>query len=332
MTEVHVIADTHSITDLGNGGNRIDQSTSDTHGAAVDPITYIREGWRKRQDHQRAWIALNNQIKSYCRRAAGVLIVKGKPDKGGLARAAAIYDAIMADNPGTWHARAYLTPWLVSRDVFKDIIAATEKGLAPWVARTPAAAWGEATRGVGNVMLAGLIGEAGDIGAYRNPSCLWKRFGLAVIDGERQRKVLATKLDPEKPLRMGYSPSRHAVAWNLGACIFKSQSARIDKETGEVKREAGAYRILYDERKAYELARAPEMKAGHAHNRALRYMTKRALRDLWRAWRAASMVLSPSGSMPPADDTKIEAVASRVIHSRAASIKEAERTRPLARC
>lgn len=27
--------------------------------------------------------------------------------------------------------------------------------------------------------------------------------------------------------------------------------------------------------------------AAHAHNRALRYMTKRLLRDLYRAWRAA---------------------------------------------
>lgn len=27
------------------------------------------------------------------------------------------------------------------------------------------------------------------------------------------------------------------------------------------------------------------MKVGHAHNRAKRYMEKRLMRDLWRAWR-----------------------------------------------
>ena len=45
------------------------------------------------------------------------------------------------------------------------------------------------------------------------------------------------------------------------------------------------YRQVYLDRKAYELARAPEMSDIHAHKRALRYMMKRYLRNLWVAWR-----------------------------------------------
>jgi hypothetical protein len=65
-----------------------------------------------------------------------------------------------------------------------------------------------------------------------------------------------------------------------------------------------AYRAVYDERKVYErqkaqaegLKVAPSAKIpkekhaeyrseGHSHLRAKRYMEKRLLRDLWRAWR-----------------------------------------------
>ena len=48
---------------------------------------------------------------------------------------------------------------------------------------------------------------------------------------------------------------------------------------------------LYVERKAYELAREVDgkpMTAMHAHNRAKRYVEKRLLRELWKAWRVAS--------------------------------------------
>lgn len=49
--------------------------------------------------------------------------------------------------------------------------------------------------------------------------------------------------------------------------------------------ESGPLRLLYDERKAYEAGRVET--PAHAHNRAKRYIEKRLIRDLWRAWRAA---------------------------------------------
>jgi hypothetical protein len=77
--------------------------------------------------------------------------------------------------------------------------------------------------------------------------------------------------------------------WNVGAGFIKA---------------GGPYRDLYDERKAIEMVKCEAIAADpehagpytrkgrkyspklHAHNRAQRYIEKRFLRELWRAWRA----------------------------------------------
>lgn len=55
--------------------------------------------------------------------------------------------------------------------------------------------------------------------------------------------------------------------WNVGACIVKA---------------GGPLKEAYDARKVIEATKV-ETKA-HAHNRAQRYIEKRFLRQLWRAW------------------------------------------------
>lgn len=112
-----------------------------------------------------------------------------------------------------------------------------------------------------HINLAAIIGECGEIAGYRNPSCLWKRMGLAVIDGGRQRKVA----DAEQAIVHGYNPQRRAVAFLLGDCLIRANSP---------------YKAVYDARKLVELQRE-EMTPIHAHRRAARYMVKRVLRDMW---------------------------------------------------
>ena len=175
--------------------------------------------------------------------------------------------------------------------------------------------WGEGIRGFGLGSLAAIIGEAGAISNYATVSKLWKRLGLAVIGGERQRK----KTDKEAAIEHGYNPSRRSVMWNVGQSLFKAQSQRMDKETEEVLRAAGPYRVVYDTYKAEREATMVEVCSGckgegktkgedgkrvkcrncggsggpapwgmsprHRHNAATRYMEKRFVRDLWRAWR-----------------------------------------------
>ena len=75
--------------------------------------------------------------------------------------------------------------------------------------------------------------------------------------------------------------------WNIGDALIKGNRD-------------GEYRTIYLERKAYELAREPEMKPIKAHRRAQRVMEKRLLKKLWQAWRRAAVGLQPKAGMPAA--------------------------------
>jgi hypothetical protein len=61
----------------------------------------------------------------------------------------------------------------------------------------------------------------------------------------------------------------------------------------------GPYGEAYGERKAWNLARG--WTPGHAENDARRYMTKRLIRDLWRAWRDARCDVESVPRVHPAD-------------------------------
>jgi len=139
-------------------------------------------------------------------------------------------------------------------------------------------------KGLGAATYAQIIGETGDLTKYANPSKVWKRLGVAVINGERQRKVK----DKELAILMGYSPRRHSLLY-----IMTTGLMRMNGEDGK-------YRKVYDKEKVRQFERLntdeniAKMKKksvsgkyspkAHAHNRAMRYMGKRVIRDLWNLW------------------------------------------------
>jgi hypothetical protein len=137
-------------------------------------------------------------------------------------------------------------------------------------------------RGCGPLGLALIVGEAHDLERYANPAKLWKRMGLAVMpDGRCQRRVA----DTEGGLAQAYAPRRRSLMHVLGDSLVKLND--------------GVYRAAYDERKAYELARAPEMRPIVAHKRAMRYMEKRFLLHLWQAWRREAISnVTPYDAVP----------------------------------
>ena len=234
-------------------------------------IATLRELHRKRQDFHRSEKSLTLQVKAICRRlCAGD---KDEADK--------LYTAMSkgAEDAQAMMAKEWTEPFIQARSILEGNRKQVEKDMAKVAKTLPVAEWVDGVKGFGIGSLAAVIGEAGDLSNYPTHSHLWKRLGLAVIDGGRQRLVPGADA-----LVHGYSPSRRSVVWNIGQCVFKSQSQRVDKETGEVKIEAGEYRKLYDARKEYEMGRV-ETK-GHAHNRATRYIEKKLMRDLWKAWRA----------------------------------------------
>lgn len=159
------------------------------------------------------------------------------------------------------------------------------KALPVWIE------WGEGIKGFGAASLARIVGEAGDLSIYPKKGHLWKRMGLAVIDGTAQGRPPkgATAADW---IERGYNPKRRSIMFQIGDPLIKCH---------------GPYRDVYLERKAYERARAEMiglqvvpsakiprkdadayMSYGHVHNRAQRYMEKRLLRDLHREWRTVA--------------------------------------------
>lgn len=250
-------------------------------------IAEIVEQWRQRQDLHRAEKSLTLQIKAKCRRACG----------GDKKEAASLYEA-MADerkppkrrqpkyHPLSSIALASNRPFLDAREVIESDRAIVEKRLAKLAKQLPISEWWKNIRGLDYGGLAAVVGEAGrDIALYRNPSCLWKRMGLAVMpDGTRQRRIGGSEA-----LEHGYNAARRSVIWNVGQSLFKAQS-------GE---DPGYYRTIYDQRKAYELERG--IPKGHAHNRSTHYMEKRLLKHLWQAWRGTVdlMATEPRISLPP---------------------------------
>ena len=235
------------------------QDTQSTTADLAPIIAEIREQWRRRQAWHRAEKSLTLQAKALCRRLA---------EGGDKKEADTIYNAAIGKgaHPMAEIAFGAIFPLVEARDGVEKHRKMVEKRLVKLAKSLPIAPWVESARGVGLASLAAIVGEAGDLAAYDNPAKLWKRMGLAVIDGERQRRVTGVKA-----LDHGYSPARRSVMWNLGACIVKA---------------GGPLKQIYDARKVYEAERV-ETKM-HAHNRAQRYVEKRFLRDLWSQWRRAA--------------------------------------------
>ncbi len=230
----------------------------------------LRERHRQRQDLLSAEVRMTMQIKAICRRLV----------KGDTSEAALLYDAISGNSshPQANIAVLVTEPLVAARSTISACRIAVERIMEHEVKHLPIWPRVKATPGFGALSLASIIGETGDLANYSTHSKLWKRLGLAVIDGERQRRVLGAAA-----IEHGYNASRRAVVWTVGQCVFRAQSQRIDKRTGEITKPAGPYRLGYDARKELELARVETR--GHAHNRAARYMEKKLIRNLWRAWR-----------------------------------------------
>lgn len=151
-----------------------------------------------------------------------------------------------------------------------------DKTMAELAETTPGATFAKEVCGFSIHMLAQLIGETGDLSGYANKGRLWKRMGMVAYKGKMPstwRMSKGEKLSAEEWTDLGYCPSRRALMHVIGECLMKSNGSD------------GEYKRTYDERKAFELARDPEMKPIIAHKRAMLIMEKRLLKHLWIAWR-----------------------------------------------
>lgn len=179
-----------------------------------------------------------------------------------------------------------LSPFIHGREPFEIERKAIEKRMRKLARQLPVWQWAEGVRGLGDLRLAVIVGECGDIGSYKSVSALWKRMGLAVINGERQRKKAG-----DDGIIHGYNPERRAIAYVMGTEIIKAQIRVVKDDDGKATDERnslGHLGALYLDRKAHEITLEGITKA-HANNRAARYMVKRVFREMYAAWKAVEV-------------------------------------------
>ncbi|MGE0718533.1 MAG: hypothetical protein AB7P02_24005, partial [Alphaproteobacteria bacterium] len=114
-------------------------------------------------------------------------------------RAAKLIAAIEAGKPTADEIESYARPLVLaaaaSREPFDALRRKTEAEMRRLARRLPGFAFVDGVAGFGELGFAVMQAEAGDpIGDYRSTRGLWKRLGLSLVDGERQRRFT----DPEK--------------------------------------------------------------------------------------------------------------------------------------
>jgi len=132
-------------------------------------------------------------------------------------------------------------------------------------------------RGFGELILATLIGETGDLCNYSNPAKMWKRMGCAPYEFNGETKMGATwksgkggSLPAEEWVKYGYSPRRRSLAYLIG--------------DGIVKLNKSIYRKRYDDTKASIKLRHPEYTDLRCHRHGMLLATKLLLKNLWIQW------------------------------------------------
>jgi len=238
---------------------------------AVHRYPEIRMLWRRRATWLRAAISLNNACSATCRSFSA-----GKDRDENTKLGEALLARIKKGTYAADETNAAITclPLLAMHDALrKNEIAPIEKALVSLVRRHPAHAWVKSVRGFGELNLAALIGECGDLWDYKSVAAVWKRMGcgMVFVNGKwvRQRKVRG-----EEGIIHRYNADRHSIAWNLARCVMMLQPKGMK------------YRDYYDEVRAKAMER-PEFydpatkKTGHVNLHALRLLAKRLIRDLY---------------------------------------------------
>lgn len=307
----------HSTSALGNDLDGVGRHHSESQMAPADAIEILVSQWRMRQRWHKAEKSLVLQAKAICRGFCN----------GDKAKANELFDNIydlFAYTQAVQEAEAIgkvcrkkapsaadvdvdaqiaLVPFLPAIYRFAKDRENLEKDMCKRTRTLPAYGWAMAIKGLGESGFASIVGEAGDIGSYRTVSGLWKRMGLAVINGERQRRVS----DADLAIVHGYSPSRRSVAWNVGNGLIGGMGNGYrpivgeDIETNDSLTHYGkmfVHRCRYlVERDVEKFSRGTSVKEGveresyskHCASSAKRYVEKKFLRDLYAAWRRETL-------------------------------------------
>lgn len=277
-------------------------------------IATMRELAVQRRAAIKLQVKIDNGIRALVGRACGFRIDLPEKERAAInKRAAVIIKAIETGEACTDPVAAPLAPFILTgaqgRAPFDALRKSVEKDMERLAAFMPVYNFVEELSGFGALGLSIIVGEAGDLSVYGNPAKLWKRMGLAVMNGKRQGNP-GKGATADDWIAHGYNKERRSMMWQIMDSMMKHQSQWLDKETGEIKKPAGPYGEIYMAKKADYVARieaSAELPASdpnkwtpaRADKAARRYTEKRLLRDLWRAWRAATTSPKTNEHMPP---------------------------------
>lgn len=280
-----------------NGQIRVSQS----HDELSQLCSVIMELQAKRK----FWISLQtkqtNAAGAYVRRQLGWKFDMAEAEAAKLkVRAAKIVSAVVSGKTiSDTEEAAIAMEILPLYEAMKPVLAAREaaEGTMRKLARkTPVHAWQQGVLGLGELGLAVIIGECGNIGNYSRDA-LRKRLGLAPVKGKScSRWRLEGGLSADEWTQAGYSPKRRAqIHGVVTEPLIRSQAERKDKKTGEVTRPAIApYGARYHDRRKYTEVVHPEWAPIHSHMDALAVMTTKLIDDLHREWIRSTRLQSDS--------------------------------------
>jgi hypothetical protein len=199
---------------------------------------------------------------------------------------------------------------------FVNARGAIELSMKKAVRALPVYPWAKDVKGLGDIGLAVILGEAGDLSNYPKKGHLWKRLGLAPIYGRacstwrREGGLSAEEWKDDGPNGPKYAPARLAQIFAcVSAPMSKAQVRAKEKSTGKHGDPLGPYGEIYVRRQFVTDDTHPDWKPMHKRMDALRVMTKYMLRDLWAAWRKADVILLETAkrSMPSAETNERKA-------------------------
>lgn len=216
--------------------------------------------------------------------ASAATIVKSPPPSKRPAKAIPQSDTNVTDDNAVADACSpIIIASLMARSAWDAMRTGAEKEMRRLAETLPVWKWSVGVKGFGALGVAIIAAEAsgprGDVGSYATKERLWKRLGLAVIEGSRQRRVT----DAAAAEQHGYNPRRRSEIWTIADSMFRHQWAGANEEAGTAPHPVGPYGAVYMRRKSHTEGR--EWTGGRRENDARRVMTKALIEDYWRVWR-----------------------------------------------
>lgn len=184
-----------------------------------------------------------------------------------------------------------------SEALFEQQCEAYRKQLVKMAKRLPVYEWVKGVHGFGDVSFATIVGECGDIGTYKSVSAVWKRLGLAVINGRRQGNP-GEGATAQDWIDHGYNRARRSVSYVAREHVIGGMG-KWRPLFGSELADANYYQRVYAERARYEADKlglpvtlnedtGKESYKAHVAMRAHRYVEKRLLKHLYIEWRRAA--------------------------------------------